>query len=187
MALLVGMGPLLSSSLVAKLGSAAGVGRHRCTADAFFSNEDPVLFDVENHDCCNWGTDKLASWRKDLRGSHRFLRDDCHKIECVNCHRHLVPLPLRLSGPVSTALLQFAYNGSLPIVDDLSGDGYRNMFRHLLLAAKRYNVRRLLAICECVLCRRCRHRGSRQLHWRWPIVTASKSSRRRASSLHRSQ
>jgi hypothetical protein len=38
-------------------------------------------------------------------------------------------------------------------VDGLSGYGYRDMFRHLLLAAKRYGMRRLSAICERVLCR----------------------------------
>jgi hypothetical protein len=62
-----------------------------CAADAFLSNEDPVLFDAGNDDCCNWGTDKLASWRKDLRGSRRYLRRDCLRIECVIdiCHFRL--------------------------------------------------------------------------------------------------
>jgi len=196
-----------------------------------------VLFDARNDDCRNWGTDKLASWRKDLRGSRRYLRRDCLRIECVIdiCHFGLAfrdpsapkftprdvaaigrfgsevgadvfihvgaadPIPAHSSvleayaprflkkhnlgrrrRPKTTtaaavtdihtatpmrvniddmprlaveALLQFAYNGSLPIVDGLSRYGYRDMFRHLLLAAKRYGMRRLSAICERVLCR----------------------------------
>ena len=54
--------------------------------------------------------------------------------------------------PAVEALLQFVYTDTLPVVTGLSGDGYRDMFRHLLLAAERYGMRRLSAICERVLC-----------------------------------
>ncbi|OEL17133.1 hypothetical protein BAE44_0021847 [Dichanthelium oligosanthes] len=53
--------------------------------------------------------------------------------------------------PAVAALLQFVYTNTLPVVRGLSGDGYRDMFWHLLLAAKCYGVRSRSAICEPVL------------------------------------
>lgn len=50
------------------------------------------------------------------------------------------------------ALLRFVYAGTLPVVDGLSADGYRDMFWHLLFSAHRYDMRRLSAICNRLIC-----------------------------------
>jgi speckle-type POZ protein len=50
------------------------------------------------------------------------------------------------------AFLRFVYTGTLPVVDGLSADGYRDMFWHLLLAGERYGMGRLSAISNRVLC-----------------------------------
>jgi speckle-type POZ protein len=49
------------------------------------------------------------------------------------------------------ALLHFAYTDSLPIVGGLNGAGHKEMLRCLLIAAQRYGMERLKAICERVL------------------------------------
>ncbi|KAM0841281.1 hypothetical protein ACQ4PT_059124 [Festuca glaucescens] len=49
------------------------------------------------------------------------------------------------------ALLHFAYTDSLPVVSGFSGAGHKEMLRCLLIAAQRYGMERLKAICERVL------------------------------------
>ncbi|KAM0931741.1 hypothetical protein ACQ4PT_000150 [Festuca glaucescens] len=49
------------------------------------------------------------------------------------------------------ALLHFAYTDSLPVLSGLSGAGHKEMLRCLLIAAQRYGMERLKAICERVL------------------------------------
>ncbi|KAF7101963.1 hypothetical protein CFC21_103164 [Triticum aestivum] len=51
------------------------------------------------------------------------------------------------------ALVDFAYTDALPVVGGLNGAGHRAMIRHLLIAAERYGMGRLRAICERVLCK----------------------------------
>ncbi|XP_047079229.1 BTB/POZ and MATH domain-containing protein 2-like [Lolium rigidum] len=49
------------------------------------------------------------------------------------------------------ALLHFAYTDSLPVLSGLNGAGHKEMLRCLLIAAQRYGMERLKAICERVL------------------------------------
>lgn len=51
------------------------------------------------------------------------------------------------------ALIQFAYTDALPVLGGLDGAGHKAMIRHLLIAAERYGMGRLRAICERVLCK----------------------------------
>ena len=54
---------------------------------------------------------------------------------------------------VFRALLYFIYTDSLPDMDDQDGEGYREMIRHLLVAADRYAVDRMKLVCASILCR----------------------------------
>ncbi|CAM0909180.1 unnamed protein product [Alopecurus aequalis] len=56
---------------------------------------------------------------------------------------------------VFRGLLHFIYTDSLPPMDDdLSGDEYEEMIRHLLVAADRYAMERMKLMCEKKLARR---------------------------------
>ncbi|KAF7003174.1 hypothetical protein CFC21_018539 [Triticum aestivum] len=54
---------------------------------------------------------------------------------------------------VFEALLHFIYTDSLPAMDDLGRDDYRDIVSHLLVAADRYAMERLKIICENILCK----------------------------------
>ncbi|RLN05386.1 BTB/POZ and MATH domain-containing protein 1-like [Panicum miliaceum] len=54
---------------------------------------------------------------------------------------------------VFRALLRFIYTDSLPDMEDLGDDDGKEMFRHLLVAADRYQVKRLKLMCEDSLCK----------------------------------
>ncbi|CAM0902831.1 unnamed protein product [Alopecurus aequalis] len=55
---------------------------------------------------------------------------------------------------VFEALLHFIYTDSLsPAMNGLNGNDYREMIRHLLVAADRYAMERLKDICESILCK----------------------------------
>ena len=56
-----------------------------------------------------------------------------------------MPAADRRGAPI---VRQHWHLGTLAVVDDLSRDGYRDMFRNLLLAARRYDMQRLSVICE---------------------------------------
>ncbi|KAF0900526.1 hypothetical protein E2562_032122 [Oryza meyeriana var. granulata] len=51
------------------------------------------------------------------------------------------------------ALLHFAYTDTLPVVSGLDGAGHKAMMRDVLLAAERYGMGRLRAICERAMCK----------------------------------
>jgi speckle-type POZ protein len=54
---------------------------------------------------------------------------------------------------VFEALLHFIYTDSLPpAMDCLGGNDYKEMTRHLVVAADRYAMKRLKIICESILC-----------------------------------
>ncbi|EES14736.1 BTB/POZ and MATH domain-containing protein 1 [Sorghum bicolor] len=55
---------------------------------------------------------------------------------------------------VFRALLYFIYTDSLPAdMDVRDGEGYREMIRHLLVAADRYAVDRMKLVCASILCK----------------------------------
>ncbi|KAI4972592.1 hypothetical protein ZWY2020_003517 [Hordeum vulgare] len=58
-----------------------------------------------------------------------------------------------MPAPSVWALVQFAYTDALPVLGGLDGAGHKAMIRHLLIAAERYGMGRLRAICERVLCK----------------------------------
>uniref|UniRef100_A0A0E0LQW1 BTB domain-containing protein n=1 Tax=Oryza punctata TaxID=4537 RepID=A0A0E0LQW1_ORYPU len=51
------------------------------------------------------------------------------------------------------ALLHFAYTDTLPVATSLDGVGHTALLGHLLVAAERYGMARLRAICERAMCR----------------------------------
>jgi speckle-type POZ protein len=53
---------------------------------------------------------------------------------------------------VFEALLHFIYTDSLPVMDDLDRENYKEIIRHLLVAANRYAMERLKVMCENILC-----------------------------------
>ncbi|CAO2189207.1 unnamed protein product [Urochloa humidicola] len=55
---------------------------------------------------------------------------------------------------VFKGLLHFIYTDSLPTMDDLDGDEYEEMMKHLLVAADRYGMERMKLMCENILCGR---------------------------------
>ncbi|XP_020172785.2 BTB/POZ and MATH domain-containing protein 2-like [Aegilops tauschii subsp. strangulata] len=52
---------------------------------------------------------------------------------------------------VFEALLHFIYTDSLPAMDDIGRDDYKDIVSHLLVAADRYAMERLKLICESIL------------------------------------
>ena len=55
---------------------------------------------------------------------------------------------------VFKALLHFIYTDSLPAMDDLDEDDKEEMFKHLLVAADRYAMERMILVCESIICKR---------------------------------
>ncbi|CAO2176029.1 unnamed protein product [Urochloa humidicola] len=55
---------------------------------------------------------------------------------------------------VFKGLLHYIYTDSLPPMDDLDGDEYEEMAKHLLVAADRYGMERMKLMCESILCGR---------------------------------
>ncbi|KAM0872958.1 hypothetical protein ACQ4PT_038408 [Festuca glaucescens] len=53
---------------------------------------------------------------------------------------------------VFEALLHFIYTDSLPVMDDLDRENYKEIIRHLLVAADCYAMERLKIMCESILC-----------------------------------
>jgi speckle-type POZ protein len=58
-----------------------------------------------------------------------------------------------MQPPIFEALLHFMYTDSLPAtMDDLDRDTFKDIIRHLLVAADRYAMERLKIMCENILC-----------------------------------
>ena len=55
---------------------------------------------------------------------------------------------------VFKALLHFIYTDSLPAMDDLEEDDKEEMVKHLLVAADRYAMERMILVCESIICKR---------------------------------
>ncbi|KAE8811573.1 Speckle-type POZ protein-like protein [Hordeum vulgare] len=58
-----------------------------------------------------------------------------------------------MPAPSVWALIQFSYTDALPVLGGLDGAGHKAMIRHLVIAAEQYNMGRVRANCECVLCK----------------------------------
>lgn len=126
---------------------------------AFF-DEDPSLFDASSEQTRGWGASTLAL-RGELLASGHVGDDDCLTIECVI---HVCVDRLSFPDPpprdaddmppeAVDAFLHFVRTDTLPLVAGTTGEGYRDVLRHLLLAGERYGMPRLAAICERLLCR----------------------------------
>jgi speckle-type POZ protein len=63
-------------------------------------------------------------------------------------------IPVKDMQPaVFMALLHFIYTDALPSLDDLDGEEYGEMVKHLLVAADRYAMERMKTTCEGILCK----------------------------------
>ncbi|KAE8792230.1 Speckle-type POZ protein-like protein [Hordeum vulgare] len=83
-----------------------------------------------------------------------FLKRHIHT--AMTCHHGKVQISMDgrdMPAPSVWALIQFAYTDTLPVLGGLDGAGYKAMIRHLLIAAERYSMGRLWAICERVMCK----------------------------------
>ncbi|GJN30259.1 hypothetical protein PR202_gb18550 [Eleusine coracana subsp. coracana] len=67
---------------------------------------------------------------------------------------HATVVDISMRPQLFKAMLGFIYTDALPpaIDEDLDGDGRKNMYRRLLVAADRYGIQRLKQLCESVLC-----------------------------------
>ncbi|KAK3120934.1 hypothetical protein QOZ80_8BG0643670 [Eleusine coracana subsp. coracana] len=126
--------------------------------------DDPTLFDASSPDTSAWGVSNLAL-RSHLLDSGHVSADDRITIECVVdvCldslsfpdppspipNNHLVPVAGDMPPPAAAAFVHFLRTDTIPLVRGMTGEGYRDVLRHLLLAG----APRLAAICERLLCR----------------------------------